>query len=613
MKKKEIKTIIGGSKLNHAKRITSLKYTPDGKYLVSCSWDNTICIWDVMNGDLVKQIKSSATYLNSVAVSPDSSKFACGGKTIVVYNLLSFKKLFSLKKHKHDIGAIEFSPNGKIIASGCGEFATPNIHALKISNATDGSEIIKTKHNAINALAFSSDSSKLATCCKLGFVKVWDVKTLKCLVSKNISENFDELNGIQFGDKDEHIILSAKNVVILNPKTLDEIKQIVPSNFSNNFLVKGGTTKQLIAYTDSYSNVAFDKSDIILLDAKSFKTIQQIPDQQGGPLAISPCGSMIAIGANNKISSWKISNNKPVLIPDTNHSEIIADADFNEDGSVLYTISSEDAISWNTKTGKAIQSWKLGSSSICHIEDDIVGITYREEIIAIFEFENNRDITELQMDSAEWGDNNLLKCVNGIIGYTSKNHFYLWNKKNYKLIQKFDKPCTVFDIESNGNLVAFGNMNDDTVWLSDINNSFLDKVKIESDEMGICALQFCSGKNSLIVLYNSGTRIVWDILKKENVYEKKIKRPDGHSFQNGQHGFLSVSNCSKHYAIIINNTIEIYSLIDYTMIHSMDFSNRESPWFIKFSPNGKKLLSSHKDLTTCIWDLETIGLKTLLN
>ena len=57
--------------------VRSLAFNPDGKTLVSGSYDKTIKIWNLESGILINEVKYKESYdIYSVAISPD-------GKTIV--------------------------------------------------------------------------------------------------------------------------------------------------------------------------------------------------------------------------------------------------------------------------------------------------------------------------------------------------------------------------------------------------------------------------------------------------------------------------------------------------------------------------------------------------
>lgn len=49
---KEIRTFAG-----HANSITSVAFSPDGRYALSGSWDNTLKLWDIVTGNEIRTFK----------------------------------------------------------------------------------------------------------------------------------------------------------------------------------------------------------------------------------------------------------------------------------------------------------------------------------------------------------------------------------------------------------------------------------------------------------------------------------------------------------------------------------------------------------------------------
>ena len=70
--------------MGHRIDVKTVAFSPNSKLLVSGSLDNTMKIWDIKSGKLLKTIKENAFF--SIAFSSDSKLFYC--------NLLKQKKLF---------------------------------------------------------------------------------------------------------------------------------------------------------------------------------------------------------------------------------------------------------------------------------------------------------------------------------------------------------------------------------------------------------------------------------------------------------------------------------------------------------------------------------------
>ena len=86
----------------HDSTVYSVAFSPDGKYIASGSWDNTIKLWNVETGECLRTFKGHANVVLSVAFSPDGRYIASGSwdSTIKLWDLFEVKveRLLSFKK-----------------------------------------------------------------------------------------------------------------------------------------------------------------------------------------------------------------------------------------------------------------------------------------------------------------------------------------------------------------------------------------------------------------------------------------------------------------------------------------------------------------------------------
>jgi WD40 repeat protein len=177
----------------HTDWVNKVVYSADGKSLITSSRDKTIRVWDVASGKETLKIKDLPANALALAVSPDFTKAATtAGKwnkekqfwlgEILVYDLKTGKVLTSIKGHSDAILAVAFSPDGTKLATASSD-GTAKVWTL------DGKELFTLKGHAeaVVSVAFSPNGKYIATGGndKDKTVKLWDadngkeIKTLK--------------------------------------------------------------------------------------------------------------------------------------------------------------------------------------------------------------------------------------------------------------------------------------------------------------------------------------------------------------------------------------------------------------------------------------------------
>ncbi|KAJ2924132.1 hypothetical protein H1R20_g12960, partial [Candolleomyces eurysporus] len=106
----------------HSDYVRSVAFSPDGKYIVSGSDDNTIRLWDAHTGQpALEPITEQSGWVRSVAFSPDGKYIVSGSddKTIRLWDAQTGQPaLEPIEEHTDWVRSVAFSPDGKYIFSG---------------------------------------------------------------------------------------------------------------------------------------------------------------------------------------------------------------------------------------------------------------------------------------------------------------------------------------------------------------------------------------------------------------------------------------------------------------------------------------------------------------
>jgi len=155
----------------HEGPVRTVIFSPDGHFFVSGSDDNTIKFWELKTGKVRRILVGNGLWVRALAFSPDGRILASESETIKLWEVKTGKTLFTLNGKN----TIAFSPDGRILASGGANNA---ITLWEVDTAKE-IETLKKHGNAVTTLAFSPDGSILASGSEDDTIKLWDLSTGK--------------------------------------------------------------------------------------------------------------------------------------------------------------------------------------------------------------------------------------------------------------------------------------------------------------------------------------------------------------------------------------------------------------------------------------------------
>ncbi|WP_437752636.1 TIR domain-containing protein [Sorangium sp. So ce1389] len=176
--------VIGGSSRtgtsqSHLDKVTGCAISPDGKRIVSCSYDRTLRIWDVANGQLVSIIEGHSDWIMACAISPDSRYVvsASGDTTLRLWDFGTGKLLSTMKGHGDWVNSCAISPDGERIVSASED------ETLKVWDRSTARLLftLRGHFGSVKACAISPDGSRIVSGSNDCTLKVWDLASGKLL------------------------------------------------------------------------------------------------------------------------------------------------------------------------------------------------------------------------------------------------------------------------------------------------------------------------------------------------------------------------------------------------------------------------------------------------
>jgi hypothetical protein len=118
----------------HAGGVTSVRFSPDGRHLVSGSQDRTARVWDVSSQETGREIlalRGHAGTVADVAYSPDGNRLATASddRTVRVWDAQTGQEALTLRVTTGVVEGVSFSPDGRRLA------ATSNDRTIRVWEA----------------------------------------------------------------------------------------------------------------------------------------------------------------------------------------------------------------------------------------------------------------------------------------------------------------------------------------------------------------------------------------------------------------------------------------------------------------------------------------------
>jgi len=94
----------------HQKTVNHVCFSPDGRWIASASFDNSVKLWDGRTGQFVANLRGHVASVYRVAWSSDSRLLASASKdsTIKLWNLATFKIKVDLPGHEDEVYCVDF-------------------------------------------------------------------------------------------------------------------------------------------------------------------------------------------------------------------------------------------------------------------------------------------------------------------------------------------------------------------------------------------------------------------------------------------------------------------------------------------------------------------------
>jgi len=475
--------------------ITSLQFNKDSTILAISS-NNTIHLYDFINGTHLRTITADINNVNTLSFSPTENIIASAGwdKTIQIWDVETGDQLSNYIAHTHNIETLTFSKDGKLIISGSIDKTISVSHAksgIKQRTITDHTGTVKT-------IALNSDGTRLASGSTDGTVREWRGKLETTLTqTRTIARHGDYGQTITYAPNGSTFASgSIDGKVHLWHKTANDTLQ----------------TRVLTGHTEDVAGVAFSPNSKLLLTGSHDGTMRLWNVESGynihtfvrrmayiEDVAFSPDGNLVAdvgffMGSTiniydvntgeqkSTIQAFTLgplsSNPNPTSLPFV-HADSVNRIVFTQDSKMIASCSGDGTIRlWDVETGKHLRVFNGHT-------DEVYGITFSPDGAILASASNDNTIRLWDTDSG--------RHLRTLIGHTDGVRSVAFNP--------------------NGRTIVSGSV-DNTVRLWNVHNG-MQLREFTGHKSWVYDVDFSPNGNTLASISADGTILLWDITPTE--------------------------------------------------------------------------------------------------
>lgn len=359
--------------VGHTADVTSVVFSPDGRTILSGSADNDLILWAADSGQIIRRFEGHTQPVNSVAIDPTGRMALSGADdgTVIGWNIANGAELFR-KPCAAPVSSVRFSPDGQLFAAGTAD------NAAWIWNTKTGEQvqhILSVGNHGVAGLALTPDNNNIL----IGAEGYGPGLFLRRVDNGGLIQQFFGHNG-----GNTQVALSSDGQTAVTGSYDD---QLILWNLARSDNPDEAKIQQFSGHTDDITSVAFSPDDRQILSGSADKTLR-LWDVSGGAetrrfsgfvgFALSPDGRAVASSQDG---------NTPVLLDATTgnlrhfagNATGLTSLAFSPDGRTVFSGDWSGVIHlWDVGQGTLDKNYRLhpnGINSIALSADGRYGLS----------------------------------------------------------------------------------------------------------------------------------------------------------------------------------------------------------------------------------------------
>ncbi len=221
--------------------VASARFAPDGRRVVSGSWDTTAKIWDVESGLVQQRLEGHTGFVNDVVFSPEGNRVATASddRTARLWDADTGRELTRFTGHQDRVRSVAFSSDGRYVLTASSD------KTARIWDAETGRQLqeLAGHHQAVLCAAYSADSQHVITGGEDNQALVWDVTGDRAVITAQLEGHSAAVSAVTFSPSGTRAVTASQDhtAIVWDPRQTTE--STGPSKGTEILTLKGHTSE----------------------------------------------------------------------------------------------------------------------------------------------------------------------------------------------------------------------------------------------------------------------------------------------------------------------------------------------------------------------------------
>jgi WD40 repeat protein len=577
--------------VGHTNAVTSVAFSPDGRYILTGSVDQTAKLWD-MEGRELATFTEHLNAVNAVSFSPDGRRFLTASMDPVakVWDAHSGEVALTLEGHERAVFTGSFSADGKRILTGGRD------QTAKVWDAATGKLLFSLEDHsaAVRSSAFSPDGKYILTGCDDGQIKLWSVRQKKARLT--FDGNKKPVYSVTFSPDGKQMLTGSadKTAQVRDVRTGKLIRT----------LEGHADAVRAVAWSRDGDRIltASEDSTAIVWNASTGKKIRTLKGHEAAVrgAAISPDGKRFLTGSrDNTVRCWEAAPGASPLIL-RGHGNPITSAAFSSDERyILLGIEDHTAMVWDTaaaKTSLILKGHTAKVNDVAFSPDDLRILTGSEDAEAkIWDAQSGEALLPLKGHAKAVNAVAFSRNGRRVATGSSDNTAKIWDAASGKLLTSLTGHSkTVFAVafSPDGKLLLTGSSdNTGKIWDVETGRSL---ITLEGHKEPVRSAAYSPQGDKVITGSGDKTARIWDAATGKTLFVLQDHKFDLRAVAFSPDGRRALTSA-------YDETAKMWDVDTGELLFTLEGHN-STPRALAFSPDGRRVLTGSRDNMIKFWD-----------